>query len=33
MKGSTVLLVDDEPDILQLLEITLARMNLNTRRA
>jgi DNA-binding NtrC family response regulator len=31
MKGSTVLLVDDEPDILQLLEITLARMNLNTR--
>ena len=33
MKGNTVLLVDDEPDILQLLEITLARMNLNTRRA
>jgi len=29
----TVLLVDDEPDILQLLEITLARMNLQTQRA
>lgn len=33
MAGQTVLLVDDEPDILQLLEITLARMNLSTRRA
>lgn len=33
MAGQTVLLVDDEPDILQLLEITLARMNLNTVRA
>lgn len=33
MAGQTVLLVDDEPDILQLLEITLARMNLNTIRA
>jgi len=28
--SQTVLLVDDEPDILQLLEIALARMNLNT---
>lgn len=33
MASQTVLLVDDEPDILQLLEITLARMNLNTIRA
>lgn len=33
MTDQTVLLVDDEPDILQLLEITLARMNLKTRRA
>jgi len=33
MANQTVLLVDDEPDILQLLEITLARMNLNTMRA
>ena len=33
MAERTVLLVDDEPDILQLLEITLARMNLSTRRA
>ena len=33
MSQQTVLLVDDEPDILQLLEITLARMNLQTRRA
>ncbi len=33
MTQQTVLLVDDEPDILQLLEITLARMNLQTRRA
>lgn len=33
MAGQTVLMVDDEPDILQLLEITLARMNLNTIRA
>lgn len=33
MSPRKVLLVDDEPDILQLLEITLARMNLTTRRA
>lgn len=33
MSSQTVLLVDDEPDILQLLEITLARMNLATRKA
>ena len=33
MTQQTVLLVDDEPDILQLLEITLARMNLQTQRA
>lgn len=33
MSKPTVLLVDDEPDILQLLEITLARMNLSTLRA
>lgn len=33
MTAPTVLLVDDEPDLLQLLEITLARMNLSTRRA
>ena len=33
MSQQTVLLVDDEPDILQLLEITLSRMNLQTRRA
>ncbi len=33
MTQQTVLLVDDEPDILQLLEITLARMNLETQRA
>ncbi len=33
MTEQTVLLVDDEPDILRLLEITLARMNLKTRRA
>lgn len=33
MSDQLVLLVDDEPDILQLLEITLARMNLNTRCA
>jgi len=33
MNRPTVLLVDDEPDILQLLEITLARMNLSTLRA
>ena len=31
--SQTVLLVDDEPDILQLLEIALARMNLNTLSA
>ena len=31
--NQTVLLVDDEPDILQLLEIALARMNLNTLSA
>ena len=33
MKKPTVLVVDDEPDILQLLEITLSRMQLNTRKA
>ena len=33
MSSKTVLLVDDEPDILKLLEITLARMNIATRRA
>lgn len=33
MSQQTVLLVDDEPDILKLLEITLARMNLRTQRA
>ena len=33
MAARKVLLVDDEPDILQLLEITLARMNLTTCRA
>ena len=33
MSQATVLLVDDEPDILQLLEITLGRMNLSTRSA
>ena len=33
MKNPTVLVVDDEPDILQLLEITLSRMQLNTRKA
>lgn len=33
MSQQTVLLVDDEPDILKLLEITLARMNLQTQRA
>lgn len=31
--NQTILLVDDEPDILQLLEIALARMNLNTLSA
>jgi two-component system response regulator PilR (NtrC family) len=31
--NQTVLFVDDEPDILQLLEIALARMNLNTLSA
>ncbi len=31
--SQTVLIVDDEPDILQLLEIALARMNLNTLSA
>ena len=31
--NQTVLLVDDEPDILHLLEIALARMNLNTLSA
>ena len=31
--NQTVLLVDDEPDIIQLLEIALARMNLNTLSA
>ena len=33
MTKSTVLVVDDEPDILQLLEITLSRMQLSTRKA
>ncbi len=33
MSSPTVLLVDDEPDILQLLEITLQGMGLNTRTA
>ncbi|MDG1066012.1 MAG: sigma-54 dependent transcriptional regulator [Luminiphilus sp.] len=33
MTKPTVLVVDDEPDILQLLEITLNRMQLNTRKA
>lgn len=33
MSQASVLLVDDEPDILQLLEITLGRMNLSTRSA
>lgn len=33
MASQTVLLVDDEPDILQLLEITLTRMGLKTTRA
>ena len=30
MTTQTVLIVDDEPDILQLLDITLSRMGLNT---
>jgi two-component system response regulator PilR (NtrC family) len=33
MNKPTVLVVDDEPDILQLLEITLSRMQLNTLKA
>ncbi len=33
MKNPTVLVVDDEPDILQLLEITLSRMQLTTLKA
>ena len=33
MTKPTVLVVDDEPDILQLLEITLSRMQLSTRKA
>ena len=33
MTTPTVLVVDDEPDILQLLEITLSRMQLSTRKA
>lgn len=33
MRKKTVLLVDDEPDILQLLEITLTRMDLKTLQA
>ena len=33
MKNPTVLVVDDEPDILQLLEITLSRMQLDTLKA
>jgi two-component system response regulator PilR (NtrC family) len=33
MTTQTILIVDDEPDILQLLDITLSRMGLNTRAA
>jgi two-component system response regulator PilR (NtrC family) len=33
MPAQTVLIVDDEPDIRQLLDITLSRMGLNTRSA
>ena len=33
MSRQTVLLIDDEPDILELLEITLARMKIDTRTA
>ena len=33
MTGPLVLIVDDEPDILELLEITLSRMGLQTRPA
>ena len=33
MTQPTVLIIDDEPDILELLEMTLGRMDLLTRRA
>ncbi|HEB77898.1 MAG TPA: response regulator, partial [Methylothermaceae bacterium] len=33
MTTPTALIVDDEPDILELLELTLARMDINTRKA
>jgi len=33
MSGGRVLIVDDEPDICELLEVTLGRMDLNTRSA
>ncbi|MEK7712272.1 MAG: response regulator, partial [Pseudomonadota bacterium] len=33
MSKSQVLIVDDEPDIRELLELTLGRMNLETRSA
>ena len=33
MNKHTVLIIDDEPDIRELLEITLGRMNLNTHSA
>src|SRR5690554_3512410 len=33
MKQKTALIIDDEPDIRELLEITLGRMNLHTRSA
>ncbi|MFB0963649.1 MAG: hypothetical protein QMB97_09130, partial [Pseudomonas sp.] len=33
MTTPTALIIDDEPDIRELLEITLGRMNLQTRSA
>ena len=33
MSKNQVLIVDDEPDIRELLELTLGRMNLETRTA
>ena len=33
MNNPIALIVDDEPDILELLEITLGRMNINCRKA
>ena len=33
MQQKCALIVDDEPDIRELLEITLGRMNINTRSA